>query len=126
MLKVKLLKLRKVILFWYLLGHLKSIFLNLTFSGRKKRSYIFKHILLQNYAYMFSSTYELLLTLSCQSSLSYRNQSIGMLCKSLDWFLYDRDFRHQRVKILVPVIQKKRCCCTTCVLVWVAHSSDCE
>ena len=29
---------------------------------------------------------------------SYRNQSIGLLCKSMDWFLYDRDFRHERVK----------------------------
>ena len=27
-------------------------------------------------------------------SLSYRNQSIAM-----DWFLYDRDLRHERVKL---------------------------
>ena len=26
--------------------------------------------------------------------LSYRNQSIDLLCKSIDWFLYNRDLRH--------------------------------
>ena len=38
-----------------------------------------------------------LLSLSRQRSLSYRNQSINLLCKSMDWFLYDRDLRHERV-----------------------------
>ena len=33
------------------------------------------------------------LSLSRRTSLSYRNQSINLLCKSVDWFLYDRDFR---------------------------------
>ena len=41
------------------------------------------------------------LTLSCRRSLSYRNQSIGLLCKSMDWFLYDMDLRHERVKAWV-------------------------
>ena len=31
-------------------------------------------------------------------SLSYRNQSIDLRSKSMDWFLYDRDLRHERVK----------------------------
>ena len=31
-------------------------------------------------------------------SLLYRNQSNNLLCKSMDWFLYDRDLRHERVK----------------------------
>ena len=30
--------------------------------------------------------------------LSYRNQSIDLLCKSMDWFLYDKGLRHGRVK----------------------------
>ena len=30
-------------------------------------------------------------------SLSYRNQSIDLLCKSMDWFLYDRNLRLERV-----------------------------
>ena len=29
--------------------------------------------------------------------LSHRSQSIDLLCKSMDWFLYDRDLRHERV-----------------------------
>ena len=38
------------------------------------------------------------LTLSWWRSLSYRNQSIELLCKSMDWGLYDRDHRYERVK----------------------------
>ena len=38
------------------------------------------------------------LTLSWRRSLSCRNQSIDLLCKSFDWFLYDRDLRNERVK----------------------------
>ena len=29
--------------------------------------------------------------------LSYRNQSIDLLRKSMDWFLYDDGIRHERV-----------------------------
>ena len=32
-------------------------------------------------------------------SLSYRKQSIDLQNKSVDWFLYDSDLRHERVKI---------------------------
>ena len=35
------------------------------------------------------------LTFSWRRSVSYRNQS-----ESMDWFLYDRDLRHERVKTL--------------------------
>ena len=38
------------------------------------------------------------ITLSWRRFLSYRNQSIDLLCKSMDWFLYDRDLCHERVK----------------------------
>ena len=31
-------------------------------------------------------------------SLSYRNQSIDLQIESTDWFLYDRDVRHEKVK----------------------------
>ena len=30
--------------------------------------------------------------------LLYRNQSIDLFWKSKDWFLYDRDLRHERVE----------------------------
>ena len=38
------------------------------------------------------------LTLSWTRFLSYRNLSIDLLCKSMDWFLYDRNLRHERDK----------------------------
>ena len=38
-----------------------------------------------------------LLTLSWRRPLSYRNQSTDLLCKSMDWFLYDNGLRHERV-----------------------------
>ena len=31
-------------------------------------------------------------------SLSCRNQSFDLLYKSMDWFLYNRDLRHERIK----------------------------
>ena len=39
------------------------------------------------------------LTLSWRRSLSYRNHPIDLICKSVDWFLYDRDLRHERVNM---------------------------
>ena len=39
-----------------------------------------------------------LLTLSWPRSLLYRNQSIDLQRKSMDWFLYDMGHRHERVK----------------------------
>ena len=42
------------------------------------------------------------LTLPWQRPLSYRNQSIDLLRKSLDWFLYDNGLRHERVKYINP------------------------
>ena len=38
------------------------------------------------------------LTLSWRRSLSYRNQSIYLLHKSVHWFLYGNSLRHERVK----------------------------
>ena len=38
------------------------------------------------------------LTLSWRRPLSYRNQSIDLLRKSMGWFLYDNGPRHERVK----------------------------
>ena len=37
-------------------------------------------------------------------TISYINQSIVLLSKSMDWFLYDRDFRHERVKTPVKYL----------------------
>ena len=38
------------------------------------------------------------LTLSWRKMLSYRNQSIDLLCKSIDWFLDNNGVRHERIK----------------------------
>ena len=38
------------------------------------------------------------LTLSWRRPIRYRNQSIDLLCKSMDWCLYDDGLRHERVK----------------------------
>ena len=38
------------------------------------------------------------LTLSWRRPLSYRNQSIDLLRKLMDWFLLDNGLRHERVK----------------------------
>ena len=42
-----------------------------------------------------------MLTLSWWRPLSYRNQSIDLQSKSMDWFLYDNGLRHERVKIKI-------------------------
>ena len=39
-----------------------------------------------------------ILTLSWRRMLSYRNQFIDLQTKSMDWFLYDKGFRNERVK----------------------------
>ena len=39
-----------------------------------------------------------LLALSWRWSLSYRNESTDLLCKPVDWFLYDMDLHHERVE----------------------------
>ena len=36
-------------------------------------------------------------TRSWRRSVSYRNQTIDFLCKSMGWFLRDKDLRHERV-----------------------------
>ena len=32
--------------------------------------------------------------------LSYGNQFIDWLCKSIDWFLYERDLRHRKINLV--------------------------
>ena len=39
-----------------------------------------------------------ILILSWPKSLSYRTKSVDLQSKSMDWFLYDSDLRHERVK----------------------------
>ena len=44
------------------------------------------------------------LTLSGRRSLWYRNQTVDLLCKSMDWFLYDRVLRPERVEVIIIAI----------------------
>ena len=46
------------------------------------------------------SSKEQILALSWRRPLSHRNQSINLQSKSVDWFLYDNGFRHERVNWL--------------------------
>ena len=53
----------------------------------------------------------IIITLSWRRPLSNRNQSIDLLCKSMDWFLYDKGLRHERVNglklmLLTTFLQK--------------------
>ena len=48
------------------------------------------------YLNIYFSIWTLPLTLSWWRLLSYRNQSIYLLCKSMAWFLYHRDFCPER------------------------------
>ena len=50
------------------------------------------------------------LTLSWPRCLLFRYQSIDLLCKSMDWFLYDRDLRHERVKELYHTSENSSSC----------------
>ena len=47
---------------------------------------------------------DLILTLSWRRLLSYRNQSIDLQNKSMDWFLYDNGPRHERVNASVLIL----------------------
>ena len=63
----------------------------------------------------YKRVFRILFTLSWRSSLSSGNQSIHLWSKSMDWFLYDRDLRHERVKeiyvlVLVNCWQWTRLC----------------
>ena len=49
-------------------------------------------------AHYFFLSLELHLGLTRKRPISYRNQSIDLQSKSMDWFLYDIGLRHERVK----------------------------
>ena len=67
--------------------------------GQKITNALFTSQNVQNHSYLHGFIQEhLFLTLSWRRPISYRNQSIDLLCKSVDWFLYDIGLRHERVK----------------------------
>ena len=49
------------------------------------------------------------LNLSWRRPLSYRNQSIDLQSKSMNWFLYDNGFGHERAKSVYKCIGSGLC-----------------
>ena len=64
------------------------------FSEQRK---IVPSVPIQNQSWYPGNYILISLTLSRRRSMSYRNQSIDLQRKSMDWLLNDRDFRHERV-----------------------------
>ena len=73
--------------------------------GCRKPKITFLHLILSKTLSHWRCTFNIvrwlihtfLLTLSWRRPLSYRNQSIDLQSKSMDWFLYDNGLRHERV-----------------------------
>ena len=70
----------------------------LFFSSFPKRKYKIYFFALLKYLMLPLLYFSRYLTLSWRRPISYRNQSIDLLCKPMDWFLYDIGLRHERVK----------------------------
>ena len=66
---------------------------------KKALTQIFNRVLNMPLNIPCDTAYDFNLTLSWRTSLSYRNQFIDLLYKSMNWFLYDRDLRHERVNL---------------------------
>ena len=47
-------------------------------------------------------------------AVSYRNQSIDLQCKSIDWFLYNNGLRHERVKLVFSTSLLSHVCLIFC------------
>ena len=74
----------------------------------RKRLYVLKQT--QSFQLqVFLRMYDLLLALGIKffmtQVLSYRNKSIDLHSKLMDWFLYDRNLRHERVKGLSTLVR---------------------
>ena len=62
---------------------------------------------------------QITLTLSWRGSQSYSKQFSYLLCKLMDWFLYNRDLCHQRVN-------RKRTDCQNLMFFRVSSSASCD
>ena len=59
-----------------------------------------------------------------RKSISYRNQPVGMLCKSMDWFLHDRDLHHERVKEKSENLNSEDLASNLAMRLWVAFGKN--
>ena len=64
---------------------------------QKTGNYALQHVRTDSWCMWMKSV----LNLSWRRSLLYKNQSIDLLNKSMDWFLYDKNLRHERVNALL-------------------------
>ena len=60
----------------------------------------------------------IVLTSSWRRLLSYRNQSIDLPSKSMDWFLYDNGLRHEKVNKYSSEKENHKEIWETTVIVW--------
>ena len=97
LLKISQNSLRPVILFEKTLRH-KCFPINLMKFWRTR--FFKEHLRTTPSVLIFASLICFLLTLSWQRPLSYRNQSIDLRSKSMDWFLYNNSLRHERINPL--------------------------
>ena len=58
---------------------------------------VFIHSSTMTFAPKIVNLIHLFLAFSWRRSLSCTNQSNNLLCKSMEWFLYDKDLRHESV-----------------------------
>ena len=81
---------------------------------------IFEHILMLQFSIsIVISIFFYCLTLSWRRSISHRKLSIDLQGKSVDWFLYDRGLRHERVKVISKTVKIDLCemnCITRCII----------
>ena len=78
--------------------HVKLVYLETT---TKWNDYFVKFCKFQGQSLLILiSVKKYFLNLSWWRSVSYRTQSIDLQSKSMDWFLCDREFSHERVKTL--------------------------
>ena len=73
-----------------------------------KNTFFIEHLGVAAFGRYSSDSAFISLTLSWWRSLPYSNQSTNLQCKSMDWFLHDRELRHERVKVK----QKLACLCS--------------
>ena len=83
----------KLLIIYFFLEH----FLSTVVTRFNYLKLIICYIYVNNRRHALSLDFDYL-TVSWRRPLSYRNQSINLLRKSMDWFLYDNGLRHERVK----------------------------
>ena len=86
----------KLLIIYFFLEH----FLSTVVTRFNYLKLIICYIYVNNRRHALSLDFDYL-TVSWRRPLSYRNQSINLLRKSMDWFPYGNGLRHERVKLIL-------------------------